>query len=584
MARVSNGAANDVDEENFEDAYESIPVASKMDLRSAIEECSLALNLFLNNRFSDALELLRPWAKESMYHALGYSTILVLQAAMTFEPQDIQLGISTMKEALHTCQRFRKRNSVVESLSNLMSKQTGDQLSEEEMHAELCYAECLLQKAVLTFVQDENMISFIKGGLKIRTSYRIYKECHQILSATSQDIISSDTYYQYEGGVKMGIGSFNLMISLLPSRILKLLEFIGFSGNRELGLLQLQEGASGNSLRAMLCTITLLMYHTLISLISGTGECDLEAADALLKPYLEKFPNGALILFFAARIDLLKGNIEQAQMTYQRCIEAQQEWKQIHHFCYWDMMCCCFFQQDWLQAYRYVDILSKESKWSKVTYVYHKAAVLSMLPEDVVKSTGEDVVALFRQVESLKLKIGGKSVPAEKFAARKSRRYSAANPVKLIVPTFEMMYVWGGFMMIGKRADLTESILITIEKAETDLQNEKNPNEYYGDDQCLIQFLKGLCLKNLGRLLQAELCFNQVIQSEKRLKYDHYLVPYSYYELGLLCKQQGNKEKAIQLIETAKTNYKKYSMENRLHFKIHAALSEFKGAAPSTHP
>lgn len=79
-------------------------------------------------------------------------------------------------------------------------------LSAEEMHAEICYAECLLQKATLTFVQvttfamslrisltfekeissptarlclllhqDENMISFIKGGIKIRTSYQIYK-------------------------------------------------------------------------------------------------------------------------------------------------------------------------------------------------------------------------------------------------------------------------------------------------------------------------------------------------------------------------------------------------------------------------
>ncbi|KAH0628332.1 hypothetical protein JD844_009332 [Phrynosoma platyrhinos] len=127
--------------------------ATKMDLKCALEECSMALNLFLNNKFSEALELLRPWSKGSMYHALGYSTILVMQAAMTFEQQDIQMGIATMKEALQTCQKFRKRNTVVESLSSLVSKQSVDQLSEEEMHAEICYAECLLQKAALTFVQ-----------------------------------------------------------------------------------------------------------------------------------------------------------------------------------------------------------------------------------------------------------------------------------------------------------------------------------------------------------------------------------------------------------------------------------------------
>ncbi|XP_063311228.1 tetratricopeptide repeat protein 39B isoform X1 [Pelobates fuscus] len=587
MAFVGNGTENEAaaDEENFEDAFENIPVASKMNLRNSLEECTMALNLFLNNKFSEAQEILRPWAKESMYHALGYSTILVMQAAMTFEPQAIQMGIATMKEALQTCQRFRKRNSVVESLSNLVSKQSGDQLSEEEMHAEICYAECLLQKAALTFVQDENMINFIKGGLKIRTSYQIYKECHQVLlSGITMDKNNADTRYQFEGGVKLGIGAFNLMLSLLPSRILRLLEFIGFSGNRELGLLQLREGASGASLRAILCVLTLLFYHTYISLILGTGEGNLEEAETLLEPYLKKFPNGSIILFYDARINVLKGNFEKAQEIFQKCIVAQEEWKQIHHLCYWELMWCYSFQQDWLQAYRYADLLCKESKWSKAIYVYQKAAILSMLPDEVAKTTGEDIVALFRQVESLKQRIAGKSIPTEKFAVRKSRRYASSNPVNLVLPALEMMYVWNGFTIVGRRSDLTENLLVTIEKAETALQNDKNQTEYTTDDQCLVQLLKGLCLKHLGRLLQAELCFNQVIQSEKRIKYDHYLLPFSFYELGLLYKQQGDKDKAIRFIESAKQNYKDYSLESRLHFRIHAALNSLKGLPPSTPP
>ncbi|XP_077201221.1 tetratricopeptide repeat protein 39B isoform X2 [Paroedura picta] len=576
--------------------------ATKMDLKCALEECTMALNLFLNNKFSEALELLRPWSKGSMYHALGYSTILVMQAAMTFEQQDIQMGLATMKEALHTCQKFRKRNTVVESLSSLVSKQSVEQLSEEEMHAEICYAECLLQKAALTFVQDENMVNFIKGGLKIRTSYQIYKacsllkrgyigaaslhgtkedcreirECHQVLQMTQDSKSTNETYYQFEGGVQLGIGAFNLMLSLLPGRILRLLEFIGFSGNRELGLQQLREGASGASLRAILCSFVLLLYHTYVSLILGTGESNLLEAEALLQPYLQKFPKGALILFYDARIDSVKGNFEKAQVTFQECIAAQQEWKQIHHLCYWELMWCYSFQQNWLQAYRYADLLCKESRWSKAIYVFQKAAILCMLPDDDVKTTGESIVALFRQVEGLKQRIAGKSIPTEKFAVRKARRYAGSQPVKLVVPALEMMYVWNGFSIVGKRTDLTENLLVTIEKEETALKNEPNHNEYYMDDICLLQLLKGLCLKHLGRLLQAELCFNQVIQSEKQLKYDNYLVPYTMYELGLLYKEQDEREKAIRFIEAAKNNYKDYSMESRLHFRIHAALNSLK--------
>lgn len=55
-----------------------------------------------------------PRAKDSMYHALGYSTIVVLQAIMTFEQQDIQNGISAMRDALQTCQKYELSNYMFE--------------------------------------------------------------------------------------------------------------------------------------------------------------------------------------------------------------------------------------------------------------------------------------------------------------------------------------------------------------------------------------------------------------------------------------------------------------------------------------
>ncbi|XP_006864567.1 PREDICTED: tetratricopeptide repeat protein 39B [Chrysochloris asiatica] len=512
-----------------------------------------------------------------MYHALGYSTIVVLQAVMTFEQQDIQNGISAMKDALQTCQRYRKKCTVVESFSSLLSRGSLEQLTEEEMHAEICYAECLLQKAALTFVQDENMINFIKGGLKIRTSYQIYKECLSILQVIEKRKLEQQFFSEFEGGVKLGIGAFNLMLSLLPARIIRLLEFIGFSGNRELGLMQLREGASGRSIRAPLCCLTILAFHTYISLILGTGEVNIMEAENLLAPFLQQFPNGSLMLFYHARIELLKGNVQEAQEIFQKCISVQEEWKQFHHLCYWELMWIYVFQQNWIQAYHYSDLLCKESKWSKATYVFLKASILSMLPEEDVVPTKENVVALFRKVECLKQRIAGKSIPTEKFAVRKARRYSAVlpAPVRLVLPALEMMYIWNGFPIVSKRKDLSESLLVTVEKAEAALQKE-NLNEYSTDDECLVKLLKGCCLKNLQRPLQAELCFNHIIQSEKLLKYDHYLVPFTLFELAFLYKNQGDIDKAIKVLETARNNYKDYSMESRLHFRIQAALHLWK--------
>lgn len=40
--------------------------------------------------------------------------------------------------------------------------------------------------------------------------------------------------------------------------------------------------------------------------------------------------------------------------------------------------------------------------------------------------------------------------------------------------------------------------------------------------------------------------------SETRIRYDHYLIPFTLYELGLLYKLQGDFAKAATCIENAK--------------------------------
>lgn len=59
--------------------------ASKMDLRTSIEECSMALNLVLNNKFSEALDLLKPWyTTDSLWR---------FQSKKTHEPQAESLSL-----------------------------------------------------------------------------------------------------------------------------------------------------------------------------------------------------------------------------------------------------------------------------------------------------------------------------------------------------------------------------------------------------------------------------------------------------------------------------------------------------------
>ncbi|CAH2273017.1 tetratricopeptide repeat 39A-like isoform X1 [Pelobates cultripes] len=516
------------------------PVNLSMDLK----ECMEALSLFLNNQFNESLDLLRPRAADSMYHGLVYGTIQEMQAMMTFEHDDIINAGLTMKQAQETCQRFRKKTTP-------FGKTGADSYTEVEFHAEVCYAECLLQRAALIFLQDENMINFIKGGMKVRKSYMIYRELNNIMQ--SNTFQKGESHLHLEGGVSLGIGAFNL----------------------DYGLSQLREGSQSNNLRSLLCTMLLLCYYTFLSFVLGIGEDNLSEAEAILQPYLTSYPKSAIFLFFAGRIEEIKGNIDEAVNWFELGCSAQQSWKQFHHMCYWELMWCFAYKGMWKLAYFYADLLSKENRWSKAMYVYMKAAFLSMLPKHEARPFDENEVELFRLVPSLKQKIAGKSPPTEKFAIRKARRYQAKDPINLPVPALEMMYLWNGFSVIGRDAQMTEDALNTLCAAESRL-HEEPANDYFDDDLCTIMLLKGLCLKHRGKLTQAEQCFVQICQSEKRIKFDCHLVPNALLELGLLYMQQRRGEDAIPILRRAKNNYKNYSMESRTLFRIHAALTKLK--------
>uniref|UniRef100_A0A8C1HNU7 Zgc:158403 n=1 Tax=Cyprinus carpio carpio TaxID=630221 RepID=A0A8C1HNU7_CYPCA len=510
----------------------------QMSLQACLDECMEALDLFLNNHFSESLDKLRPRAKESMYHALIYATVLEMQAMMTFQQDDIVHAGNTMKNAQESWR--------------------------EQLHAEVCYAECLLHRAALTFLQDENMVSFIKGGIKVRNSYLIYKELHAFVQ--SDTTFRGPNHKHLEGGVSFGIGAFNLTLSLFPARILKLLEFAGFSGDKEFGISQLFTGATSHTLRSMLCALLLLCFYTFLSFI--LGNCAGPAVTWGLHW-------GAIFLFFAGRAEEIKGNIDEAVALFEDGCKAQQAWKQFHHMCYWELMWCFTFKRHWKMAYFYADLLSQESRWSKAMYVYMKAAYLSMLSETESRPFGDNEVDLFRQVRTYKQKIAGKSPPTEKFAIRKARRYRASNPIRLPVPVLEIMYMWNGFSIISKQPELTEGMMETLLEAERTLQSAPE-NEYSVDDTCVILLLKGLCLKNQGQMQAAEDCFRQIYSSEKKLKFDHYLVPNALLEMGLLYIDTGRKEQAIHLLQKAKNNYKEYSMESRTQFRVHAALTKLK--------
>ncbi|XP_050457803.1 tetratricopeptide repeat protein 39B-like [Cataglyphis hispanica] len=561
-------------DDEFQDAQESLPQLTSMDLDTAIMEAKKSIHCFFNNDFDEARKILEPWADSSMYHSLGTSVFAFLEAILTFEQKHIEKASEILKQCMSVCSKHRKHTTITQNIGKIVKKVNYDSYTNEEVHAELCYAESLLLKSMLTFVEDETLVSFVKAGLKIRTCFLSYKECMMILNNRKW---GNDIHkVHFESGVRMGIGAFNLMISLLPARIIKLLEFIGFSGDKAYGLAELKAGYNERrGLRQILCVMTLLSYNLIVTFVLSHSDGDLEWCDQVLQQELSLYPNGVWFLFFKGRLELTRGNFEECIDWYIKSWKSQNVWSQFHHLCYWELMWAHCSLQQWNKAVIYATMLMNESNWSRTIYLYQKAAILLMQNPSNGSEEKQQIDNLMMQAPTYKQRIAGKSLPMEKFVIKKTERYFAQKK-NLVLPIFELMYVWNFFRIIGKRQDLILNIFKRIEETERELKTASK-NEFHADNEALLLLLKGVCLRQMQHRLQSEECLRRVLQLEKSVKEDTYLFPYATVELALLAQDQGDTQLAIGFLEDAKKNYTGYLLESRLHFRIHSDLMILTG-------
>lgn len=91
-----------------------------------------------------------------------------------------------------------------------------------------------------------------------------------------------------------------------------------------------------------------------------------------------------------------------------------------------------------------------------------------------------------RQVDGLKQRIAGKSIPTEKFAVRKARRYGSSPPVKLILPALVLMLVFFIFFSNTK---------------EISIIHYPGKEYYQVVCGCIFFFFKNYCIHAIGFLL-----------------------------------------------------------------------------------
>ncbi|TNM87697.1 tetratricopeptide repeat protein 39C-like [Takifugu flavidus] len=555
-----------------------------------IDDAEMALqgiNMLLNNGFKESNELFSRYRTQSPLMSFGASFVSFLNAMMTFEEEKMQIACDDLRNTEKLCEADSA--GVLETIRNKIKKSMDSQSSGvvvvDRLQRQIIVADCQVYLAVLSFIKQE-LSAYIKGGWILRKAWKMYNKCHSDISqlqeacrqqssvqhetdnashnAPVENGVTAEALDRLKGSVSFGYGLFHLCISMVPPHLLKIINLLGFPGDRLQGLSSLTYASESKDMKAPLATLALLWYYTVVLPFFALDGYDTQAglleAKAILQRKLVVYPNSSLFIFFKGRVQRLEYHINGALTSFHDALELASDQREIQHLCLYEIGWCSMIELHFEDAYRSFKKLKDESRWSQCYYAYLTGVCQGGSGYlDGASRVFNEVQRLFKR----------KNNQIEQFAVKRAERLRKTSPTRelCILGVIEVLYLW--------------KALQNCSSSSLQIMNQV----LQGLDEISCMGLKHLflgavhkCHGNMKDCIQ-ELLF--ATQDEYARQMNSYIQPYAVYELGcIFLSKPETVEKGRSLLLQAKEDYTGYEFENRLHVRIHSALASLKEVAP----
>uniref|UniRef100_A0AAQ5Y6D6 Tetratricopeptide repeat domain 39C n=1 Tax=Amphiprion ocellaris TaxID=80972 RepID=A0AAQ5Y6D6_AMPOC len=562
------------------DPSEAAPGAAEEQKTERVNDAELALkgiNMLLNNGFKESDELFRTYRNHSPLMSFGASFVSFLNAMMTFEEEKMQMAFEDLKATERLCES--ENTGVIETIKNKIKRSMDSQRSGvaavDRLQRQIIIADCQVYLAVLSFIKQE-LSSYIKGGWILRKAWKMYNKCYSDITQLQEgsrrrasehpsqrsDGISPEALDRLKGSVSFGYGLFHLCISMVPPHLLKIVNLLGFPGDRHQGLSALTYASESKDMKAPLATLALLWYHTVVQPFFALDGTDTQAglieAKSILHQRESIYPNSSLFMFFKGRVQRLECQISSALTSFSDALDLASDQREIQHVCLYEIGWCSMIELNYGEAYRAFERLKTESRWSQCYYAYLTGACQG--------ATGdlEGAIVAFKDVQRL---FKRKNNQIELFSTKKAEKLRSPSLSKelCILSVIEILYLWKALpnCSTAKLKTMTQVL--------------------QGVDDASCEGLKNLLLGAINKCLHntkdAIQYFHLAAKDEVGRLSNSYVQPYSCYELGcVLLNSPESAGKGRMLMLQAKEDYAGYDFENRLHVRIHSALTPPRAA------
>ncbi|KAJ0058737.1 hypothetical protein NL108_000418, partial [Boleophthalmus pectinirostris] len=496
--------------------------------------------------------------------SFGASFVSFLNAMMTFEEEKMQMALEDLKATERLCES--DSTGVIETIKNKIKRTMDSQRSGvaavDRLQRQIIIADCQVYLAVLSFIKQE-LSAYIKGGWTLRKAWKMYNRCYSDIThlqeghrrraseqptappiASSSDppshnsspgpspslrphTISLEALDRLKGSVSFGYGLFHLCISMVPPHLLKIVNLLGFPGDRHQGLSALSYASESKDMKAPLATLALLWYHTVVQPFFALDGVDTQAglmeARSILQQREATYPNSSLFMFFKGRVQRLECQISSALTSFSSALDLASGQREIQHVCLYEIGWCSMIELNFGDAYRAFERLKNESRWSQCYYAYLTGVCQGASGElDGAMAVFKDVTQLFKR----------KNNQIELFSMKRAEKLRSPNVTKelCILSVIEILYLWKAL------ANCSAPKLQTMTQVLQGIDDASSTGLKY-----LLLGAINKCLHNTKEAVQY---FHLAARDEVGCLTNSYVQPYSCYELA--CVLLSNQETATR--------------------------------------
>ncbi|EAA01684.4 AGAP001215-PA [Anopheles gambiae str. PEST] len=390
------------------------------------------------------------------------------------------------------------------------------------------------------------------------------------------DEILPEDIHRLMGAISFGYGVFQLSISLLPPSLLKLISFLGFEGDRAMGIACLSFSRQSTDMRAPLATLALLWYYTIVTpffALDGSNlSMEISAAQELIDEANEQFAKSSLFLFFRGRVERLKSHIQDAIRAYELAYRSSAQ-REIKLLCLHEIGWCRLIQLDYGTAMRNFKELKLCSQFSKSFYSYLTAICEGSFGQfsNLVKWRAEILELINRSPQKdsqIERYIFRRCLKLPRAESGEQPKYSSSLYWKYLV--FEMLFLWNALSSCNE------------EQLASMVADCSHPTDAFSEPMVGIsRLILGACLSCLARYEEAIGAFRECIFMRETIEHqeqqDMHISAFAYYELAVLLLRQDTagedgRAEARRLLLHAQQHFKNYDFDNRVSVRIHTVL------------